>query len=213
RSEPARAEIAQLITAVAADRIEELLDPRELHYLSLLSIDTLLDRLRERAGMTQVVDLYRGSARRERRALLDAITSATEKPRARVRLGSALDPLFLHENDESLRALMIRRVAARGEPASARALGRWLGHAHGAATHRGRSTPHPRARACAARGSLRRRSLPPSALRRRPSGRARWTGALPRPPWPSRRPARRSRLRVLDVRRRRADAATRPGDG
>ena len=136
RSEPARAEIAQLITAVAADRIEELLDPRELHYLSLLSIDTLLDRLRERAGMTQVVDLYRGSARRERRALLDAITSATEKPRARVRLGSALDPLFLHENDESLRALMIRRVAARREPASARALGRWLGHAHGAERRR-----------------------------------------------------------------------------
>lgn len=132
RTEQARAEIGQLITAVAADRIEALLDPREIHYLSLLSIDTLLDRLRDRAGMAQVVELYRGSSRRERRALLDAISAATERPRARVRLGAAFDPLFVHENDESLRALMIRRVAGRAEPASARALARWLGHAHGA---------------------------------------------------------------------------------
>jgi hypothetical protein len=136
RPEAARAEIAQLISAVAADRIEELLDPREIHYLSLLSIDTLLDRLRDRAGMAQVVDLYRGSSRRERRALIDAISTATDKPRARTRLGSALDPLFPHETDESLRTLMIRRVASRTEPASARALGRWLGQAHGAERRR-----------------------------------------------------------------------------
>jgi hypothetical protein len=136
RSEHARAEIAQVLTGVAADQLERLLEPEEIHYLSLLSIDTLLDRLRDRAGMAQVVELYRGSSPRERRALLDAILVATARPHAQVRLGVALDPLFPHESDEALRALMIQRVADRGEPAGARALGRWLACAHGAERRR-----------------------------------------------------------------------------
>ncbi len=72
----------------------------------------------------------------ERRALLDAIAEATNRPNARVRLGAALDPLFPEEPDASLRASMIRRVADRAEPASARALGRWLGRVHGAERRR-----------------------------------------------------------------------------
>jgi len=131
RSDRARADIAQVLTAVAADDLERLLRPEEIQDLSLLSIDTLLDRLRDRAGTVQVVELYRGSSRQERRALLDAIGFATGRSRARVRLGAALDALFAHEDDEALRALMIRRLSERGEPASARALARWLGHAHG----------------------------------------------------------------------------------
>ncbi len=81
--------------------------------------------------MAQVVELYRGSSPSERRALLDAIAEATNRPSARIRLGAALDPLFPEEPDESLRASMIRRLADRAEPASARALGRWLGRVHG----------------------------------------------------------------------------------
>jgi hypothetical protein len=131
RSEDARAEIAQVLTGVAADQLERLLEPEEIHYLSLLSIETLLDRLRDRAGMAQVVELYRASSPGERRALLDAIFVATARPHAQVRLGAALDPLFPHERDEALRALMIQRVTDRGEPAGARALGRWLASAHG----------------------------------------------------------------------------------
>jgi hypothetical protein len=136
RSERARADIAQVLTAVAADDLERLLGPEEIQDLSLLSIDTLLDRLRDRAGTLQVVELYQGSSRRERRALLDAIGFATGRPNARVRLGTALDALFAHEEDEALRALMIRRASQRSEPASARALARWLGHVHGAERRR-----------------------------------------------------------------------------
>src|SRR5262249_25837843 len=113
RSEDDRAEIAQVLTGVAADQLEKLLEPEEIHYLSLLSIETLLDRLRDRAGMAQVVELYRGSSPRERRALLDAIFVATARPHAQVRLGAALDPLFPHESDGALRTLMIQRVADR----------------------------------------------------------------------------------------------------
>jgi hypothetical protein len=136
RSERARAEIAQVLTGVAADQLERLLEPEEIRYLSLLSIDTLLDRLRDRTGMAQVVELYRGSPPGERRALLDAISVATARPHAQVRLGTALDPLFPHESDEALRTLMIQRVADRGEPAGARALRRWLARAHGAERRR-----------------------------------------------------------------------------
>lgn len=136
RSERARAEIAQVLTAVAADQLHRWLSAEEIQCLSLLSINTLLERLRDRAGLEQVIELYRGSARSERRALLDAVGVATQRPRARLRLGAALDPLFSHEPDEALRALMIRRVAERSEPASARALSRWLGHAHGAERRR-----------------------------------------------------------------------------
>ena len=70
-----------------------------------------------------------------------AIGYATGRPHARIRLGTALDALFAHEEDEALRALMIRRTSERSEPASARALARWLGHLHGAErrrTERGR---------------------------------------------------------------------------
>jgi hypothetical protein len=130
-SERAHADVAQVLAGVAADRIEALLEPHEIHELSLLSIDTLLDRLCDRSGMAQVVELYRGSSPNERRALLDAIAEATRRPNARIRLGAALDPLFPEEPDELLRASMIRRVAHRAEPASARALGRWLGRVHG----------------------------------------------------------------------------------
>jgi hypothetical protein len=130
-SERTRADLAQILAGVAADRLEGLLDPHEIHELSLLSIDTLLDRLCDRSGMTQVVELYRGSSTNERRALLDAIAEATNRPAARVRLATALDPLFPEEPDAPLRAAMIRRVAERVEPASARALGRWLGRVHG----------------------------------------------------------------------------------
>ncbi len=129
--ERARADLAQILAGVAADRLEGLLEPQEIHEISLLSIDTLLDRLCDRSGMTQVVELYRGSSANERRALLDAISEATDRPTAPVRLGTALDPLFPEEPDAPLRAAMIRRVADRGEPASARALGRWLGRVHG----------------------------------------------------------------------------------
>ncbi|MGH7897203.1 MAG: hypothetical protein ACREQQ_04575, partial [Candidatus Binatia bacterium] len=72
----------------------------------------------------------------ERRALLDAIDIATRRPRSKVRLGGAFDPLFTHESDEGLRLLMIQRLAERSEPASARALGRWLTHTHGASRRR-----------------------------------------------------------------------------
>ncbi|MET0152824.1 MAG: hypothetical protein ABW298_09490 [Candidatus Binatia bacterium] len=130
-SERARADVAQILAGVAADRLEALLEPQEIHELSLLSIDTLLDRLCDRSGMAQVVELYRGSSPNERRALLDAIAEATNRPSARIRLGAALDPLFPEEPDKPLRAAMIRRVADRSEPASARALGRWLGRVHG----------------------------------------------------------------------------------
>src|SRR5262245_30856622 len=121
--ERARADLAQILAGVAADRLEGLLEPQEIHEISLLSIDTLLDRLGDRSGMTQVVELYRGSSTNERRALLDAIAEATNRPTAPVRLGTALDPLFPEEPDAPLRAAMIRRVADRAEPASARALG------------------------------------------------------------------------------------------
>ncbi len=131
RSERARAEIAQVLAAVAADQIHRWLSAEEIQQMSVMSIDTLLDRLRDRAGLGQVIDLYLGSGHGERRALLDALSIATQRSRARLRLGAALDPLFSHEPDQALRALMIRRVAARGEPASARALARWLGHTHG----------------------------------------------------------------------------------
>jgi hypothetical protein len=131
RSAGSRAEIGQVLSAIAADHLERLLSPEEIHHLSLLSIETLLSRMRDRAGLSQVVELYRGSSRRERRALLDAIGVATRLPRAQVRLGAALDPLFSHESDGALRELMIRRLAERREPASARALSRWLGHSHG----------------------------------------------------------------------------------
>lgn len=130
--ERARADVAQVLAGVAADRLETLLDSQEIHELSLLSIDTLLDRLCDRSGMAQVVELYRSSSPSERRALLDALTEATNRPNARVRLGVALDPLFPEEPEASLRASMIRRVVGRAEPASARALGRWLGRVHGA---------------------------------------------------------------------------------
>src|SRR5262249_12588798 len=130
--ERARADVAQVLAGVAADRLETLLDPQEIHELSLLSIDTLLDRLCDRSGMAQVVQLYRSSSASERRARLDAITEATNRPSARIRLGVALDPLFPEEPEASLRASMIRRVVERAEPASARALGRWLARVHGA---------------------------------------------------------------------------------
>lgn len=136
RSERARAEIAQVLTAVGADQLHRWLSAEEIQRLSVMSIDTLLDRLRDRAGLGQAIDLYRSSGRNERRALLEAIGLATQRPGARVRLGAALDPLFSHEPDEALRAWMIRRVAARSEPASARALARWLGHTHGAQRRR-----------------------------------------------------------------------------
>lgn len=136
RPERARAEIAQVLTGVASDRLDELLEPEEIHYLSLLSIDTLLERLRDRTGMARVSELYRNSSRRERRALVDAISAATVRPHAPLRLGDALDALFPHEIDEGIRALMIRLVSERREPAGARALGRWLGHVHGAERRR-----------------------------------------------------------------------------
>jgi hypothetical protein len=136
RPDRARAEIAQVLTAVASERLETLLTPEELHQLSLLSIDTLLERLNDRPGLTQVIELYRGSSPGERRALLDAIDIATRRPRSKIRLGAAFDPLFTHETDESLRTLMIQRLVERSEPASARALGRWLTHSHGPARRR-----------------------------------------------------------------------------
>jgi hypothetical protein len=60
RPERARTEIAQVLSAIAADRLEAILEPQELQDLSSLSIDTLLERLCDRAGTAQVIELYRG---------------------------------------------------------------------------------------------------------------------------------------------------------
>jgi len=80
RSDRARADIAQVLTAVAADDLERLLRPEEIQDLSLLSIDTLLERSarsrRYRAGGRALS----GSSRNERRALLDAIGFANQPP-------------------------------------------------------------------------------------------------------------------------------------
>ncbi len=128
---PLRAEIAQVLTGVAAERLEELLEPEEIHDLSLLSIDTLLERMRDPAGLGQVVELYVGSSATERQALLDSLDEATRRPGARMRFGAALDALFDHETDDANRASMIRRLSNRTEPSAARALQRWLAHSHG----------------------------------------------------------------------------------
>ena len=131
RAPAARAEIGQLLAAVAADRLAELLDPESLAHLSALSLETLLERYQDRAGLGQIVSLYRSASPPDRRALLDAIEAATRSPTAAVRLGAALDPLFPEEGDPELRELMIRRVAARPEAASAATLSRWVPRCHG----------------------------------------------------------------------------------
>lgn len=131
RPEAARAEIAQVLAGVAGDRLVDLLDANELAHLSTLSLHTLLERFRDRAGLAQVIDLYRQSSGDDRRALVTAIEAATSRPSAAVRLGIALDPLFDHEPDSGIRIHMIQRLAARPEAASASALRRWLTSCHG----------------------------------------------------------------------------------
>ncbi|MGH7821285.1 MAG: hypothetical protein ACREQ9_16090, partial [Candidatus Binatia bacterium] len=131
RPERARAEIAQVLAGVAGTRLATLLAPDELARLSALSLETLLARYRDRAGVAQVVSLYRQSSPADRRALLDAIEAATRGNGAPVRLGGALDPLFSEETDPELRTLMIRRLGTRAEAASARSLARWVAECHG----------------------------------------------------------------------------------
>ncbi len=131
RPEAARAEIVQVLAGIAGERLDDLLDADELAHLSALSLHTLLERLRDRSGLNQVIELYRQSSADERRALLVAIETATTRPSAILRLGTALDPLFAEEPERGIRAEMIHRLAVRPEPASARALGRWVTFCHG----------------------------------------------------------------------------------
>ena len=131
RPPEARAEIAQVLAGVAGDHLTSLLDEEELATVSAFSIETLLVRYRDRAGLTQVIELYVSSDPAERHALLDAVAWGTAGPNALIRLGPAYDPLFEEESDEELRQLMIGRLRSRPEPASARTLARWAGATHG----------------------------------------------------------------------------------
>ena len=131
RSTRSRAEIGQVLAAVGADRLASLLSAEDIHSLSMLSIDTLLQRMRTRPGLNRVLELYRGSSTAERRALLETIGIATRSPGTPARLGMALDPLFSIEDDAALRGGMIRKLSQRREAASVRALSRWLGETHG----------------------------------------------------------------------------------
>jgi hypothetical protein len=129
--ERARLEVAQVLAGIGSDRLASWLDPEELARLSALSLDVLLGRYDSRPGVLQVVELYRRSSADDRRALIDAIEMATRSPASKIRLATALDPLFGAEPEPALRRCMIERLAGRPEPASARTLARWAGLARG----------------------------------------------------------------------------------